>query len=148
MLLFLAPPPPDGYAVIVWLHSGDFTSGNASELSPFHLVFKQKLMVVTVAYRLGIFGFFTTMDFGAPGNFGLMDQSAALLWISRNIKLFGGNDKSVSKMTTQHSENRQQIICSSIFTKAHSIALLFLTFSRRSIFFRKIINFNYLTRNT
>lgn len=59
---------------------------------------KQKLIVVTVAYRLGIFGFFTSIDFAAPGNFGLMDQSAALLWISRHIKLFGGNEKSVTLM--------------------------------------------------
>ncbi len=81
---------------MVWLHSGDFTSGNASELSPFHLVFKQKVIVVTVAYRLGIFGFLTTADLIAPGNYGLMDQSAALLWLKNNVKLFGGNDKSVS----------------------------------------------------
>lgn len=53
-------------------------------------------MVITVAYRLGILGFFTTMDFEAGGNFGLMDQSAALLWINRNIELFRGNVKSVS----------------------------------------------------
>ncbi|KAG4080400.1 hypothetical protein HA402_010851, partial [Bradysia odoriphaga] len=92
------PPPPEGYAVIVWLHSGDFTVGNVSELNPFHLVLKQKLLVVTVAYRLGIFGFFTSMDFVAPGNFGLMDQSAALLWVNRNIKFFGGNDKSITIM--------------------------------------------------
>lgn len=96
LTILTAPPPPEGYAVIVWLHSGDFTTGNATELSPFHLVFKQKLMIVTVAYRLGIFGFFTSMDFASPGNYGLMDQSAALLWINRNIKLFGGNDNSVS----------------------------------------------------
>lgn len=91
----LDPPPKDGYAVIVWLHSGDFMTGNTSELNPFQLVFKQKIVVVSVAYRLGIFGFFTSMDGEAPGNFGLMDQSAALLWINRNIQLFHGNPKSV-----------------------------------------------------
>lgn len=91
----LDPPPKDGFAVIVWLHSGDFTVGNASEFNPFQLVFKQKVVIVTVAYRLGIFGFFTSMDGEAPGNYGLMDQSAALLWINRNIQLFNGNAKSV-----------------------------------------------------
>lgn len=97
--MFLSDPPPaDGYAVVVWLHSGDFNNGNTSELNPFHLVFKQKLIVVTVAYRMGMFGFFTSMDGEAAGNYGLMDQSAALLWINLNIKQFGGNDKQVTLM--------------------------------------------------
>lgn len=95
---FTESPPADGYAVIVWLHSGDFSQGNTTELNPFHLVFKQKVIVVSVSYRLGIFGFFTSMDGEAPGNFGLMDQSAALLWINRHIKLFGGNEKMVTLM--------------------------------------------------
>lgn len=90
------PPPADGYAVIVWLHSGDFLKGNASELNPFQLVFKQKVIVVTVAYRMGIFGFFTSLDGEAPGNFGLMDQAGALFWINQNIKLFGGNENSIT----------------------------------------------------
>lgn len=92
----LDPPPKDGYAVIAWLHSGDFVNGNSSQLNPFQLVFKQKVIVVTIAFRLGVFGFFTTNDGEAPGNFGLMDQSAALLWINRKIHLFNGNPKSVS----------------------------------------------------
>lgn len=70
-------------------------TGNASELNPFQLVFKQKIVMVSVAYRKGIFGFFTSMDGEAPGNFGLMDQSAALLWINRNIQHFNGNAQSV-----------------------------------------------------
>lgn len=94
----LDPPPAGGYAVVVWLHSGDFSSGNTTELNPFHLVFKQKLIVISVSYRLGIFGFFTSMDGEAPGNFGLMDQSAALLWINRNVQLFGGNERLVTLM--------------------------------------------------
>lgn len=98
LCIFSDPPPRDGYAVIVWLHSGDFARGNASELNPFQLVYKQKMIVVTVAYRLGIFGFFTSMDDEAPGNFGLMDQAAALQWIKRNIKLFNGNPNSVTLM--------------------------------------------------
>lgn len=67
-------------------------------MNPFQLVFKQKVIVVTVAFRLGIFGFFTSIDGEASGNFGLMDQSAALFWINRNIKLFNGNPESVTLM--------------------------------------------------
>lgn len=62
------------------------------------MVFKQKVVVVTIAFRLGVFGFFTTNDGEAPGNYGLMDQSAALLWINRNIHLFNGNPRSVTLM--------------------------------------------------
>jgi carboxylesterase type B len=61
-------------------------------------VFKQKVIVVSVAFRLNILGFFTTLDGESPGNFGLMDQSAALLWIRKNIKLFGGNEDNVTLM--------------------------------------------------
>ncbi|XP_055374478.1 neuroligin-4, Y-linked [Condylostylus longicornis] len=91
-------PPMEGFAVIVWLHSGDFSSGSAADLDPFQLVFKQKVVVVTVAYRLSIFGFFTTGDGEAAGNYGLMDQAAALLWIKKNIKLFNGNENSITLM--------------------------------------------------
>lgn len=63
--------------------------------NPYSLVFKQNVIVVTFAYRLNIMGFLTTMDGEAPGNFGLMDQVAALNWIKTNIKLFGGNPNSI-----------------------------------------------------
>lgn len=62
------------------------------------MVFKQKVIVVTIAYRLNILGFFTTLDGEAPGNFGLMDQSAALFWIKNNIKVFGGDEENVTLM--------------------------------------------------
>lgn len=84
--------------MIAWLHSGDFSSGNSSELNPFQIVFKQKVIVVTIAFRLGLFGFFTSNDGEAPGNFGLMDQSVALSWIKSNIHLFNGNPDSITLM--------------------------------------------------
>lgn len=56
------------------------------------------MIVVTIAYRLNIFGFFTTGDGESPGNYGLMDQSAALVWLKKNIKLFGGNPSSLTLM--------------------------------------------------
>lgn len=49
------------------------------------------MIVVTSAYRLNVFGFFTTMDGMAPGNFGLLDQVAALDWVNQQIRDFGGN---------------------------------------------------------
>lgn len=90
--------PSDGYAVIAWLHSGDFSRGSPFELNPHQLVFKQKVIVVTIAYRLNILGFFTSLDGESQGNFGLMDQSAALAWLKKNIMHFGGNEKTITLM--------------------------------------------------
>ena len=90
--------PPSGYAVIVYLHSGDFSTGSPFEINPFQFVFKQKVIVVTVAYRLNILGFFTTLDGESPGNFGLMDQAAALEWVQKNIKAFNGDPDNVTLM--------------------------------------------------
>lgn len=98
VFLILGIPPAQGYAVIAWLHSGDFSYGSATDLDPFQLVFKQKVIVVTIAYRLNIFGFLTTQDGESTGNYGLMDQSAALFWIKNNIKLFGGNENEITLM--------------------------------------------------
>lgn len=95
---FPGPAPPEGYAVIAYLHSGDFSNGSPFEINPHQLVFKQKVIVVTIAYRLNILGFFTSLDGEAHGNYGLMDQSAALFWIKRNIKAFGGDVDNVTLM--------------------------------------------------
>ncbi|XP_030383669.1 carboxylesterase 5A [Scaptodrosophila lebanonensis] len=92
------PPGINGYAVVVWIHSGDFSVGSPHDVEPFQLVFKQKLIVVTFSYRLNIFGFFSTDDGEAQGNYGLMDQSAALYWIKRNINFFGGDDTRITLM--------------------------------------------------
>lgn len=59
------------------------------------------MVVVTVAYRLNIFGFFTTMDAEAPGNYGMLDQVAALDWVKNNIESFNGSPTNV--MIAGHS---------------------------------------------
>lgn len=68
--LFSASPPPGGFAVIAYIHSGDFSNGSPFEINPFQLVFKQKVIVVTFAFRLGVFGFLTSLNGEAPGNYG------------------------------------------------------------------------------
>lgn len=50
---------------------------------------------MSVAYRLNIFGFFSTLDNASPGNFGLLDQVAALTWVKNNIESFGGDQENV-----------------------------------------------------
>jgi carboxylesterase type B len=61
-------------------------------------VFKQKVIVVTFAYRLNVLGFFTSLDGEAPGNFGLKDQAAAFFWVKNNIKAFGGDEENITLM--------------------------------------------------
>lgn len=98
LFILSGPAPTDSWPVIIWLHSGDFIRGSPNDIDPFQIVLKQKVLLVTVAYRLNIFGFFTSMDRQSTGNYGLMDQSAAMDWVKRNIKLFDGNPKSVTLM--------------------------------------------------
>ncbi|XP_063992237.1 carboxylesterase 5A isoform X2 [Diachasmimorpha longicaudata] len=88
-------PPEDGWPVMVWFHGGDFNTGTPAIWDATTLVNKQKILVVTVAYRLNIFGFFTTGDAEAPGNYGMLDQVAALDWIKTNIELFEGSPRNI-----------------------------------------------------
>lgn len=55
----------------------------------------RQVLVVTVAYRLNILGFFTTTDTEASGNYGMFDQIAALDWIKQNIKYFNGSPSNI-----------------------------------------------------
>jgi para-nitrobenzyl esterase len=89
--------------VIVWIYGGGYINGSAS--MPLYwgdrLVHKG-VIVVTIAYRLGPLGFLAHPDLTresphhSSGNYGLMDQIAALEWIQRNIAAFGGDPKNVT----------------------------------------------------
>ncbi|CAH0702336.1 unnamed protein product [Spodoptera exigua] len=85
------------YSVIVFIHGGGFSSGSNSKLiyNPQFLV-KDNVIVVTINYRIGAFGFLCLGIKEAPGNIGLKDQLAALKWIQNNIAYFGGNPNSVT----------------------------------------------------
>ncbi|KAB0801338.1 hypothetical protein PPYR_05692 [Photinus pyralis] len=91
-------PPAEGYATIVWIHPGNFTNGNPAMWNPYTIVYRQRVIVVTFAYRLNVMGFFTSNDGEAPGNYGIMDQQAALLWVKNNIKSFSGDPNNISLM--------------------------------------------------
>ncbi|XP_036604071.1 cocaine esterase-like [Trichosurus vulpecula] len=77
--------------VMVWIHGGGLFSGGASMYDGSTLSASQNVVVVTIQYRLGILGFFSTGDEHAPGNWGFLDQVAALRWIQKNIAHFGGD---------------------------------------------------------
>jgi para-nitrobenzyl esterase len=84
--------------VLVYLFGGGFIAGDASEPRyDGEAMAKQGLVVVTVGYRLGVFGFLAHPELTAEspnhssGNYGLLDQIAALKWVRRNIAAFGGD---------------------------------------------------------
>ncbi|XP_067658961.1 cocaine esterase-like [Haliotis asinina] len=83
-------------SVMVWIHGGSFKSGGAPLYEPWKLVTEQDVIVVVVQYRLGVFGFLSTGNVEAPGNFGLLDQVLALEWVQKNIASFGGDPNSVT----------------------------------------------------
>ncbi|XP_035679082.1 carboxylesterase 5A-like [Branchiostoma floridae] len=82
--------------VMVWIHGGSLVSGTGALYNFTALVAHQDVIVVTVNYRLGAFGFLSTGDDNAPGNYGFLDQVEALRWIKSNIKNFGGDPDRVT----------------------------------------------------
>lgn len=89
--------------VIVWIYGGGYINGSASMPLYWGDRLAQKgVIVVTIAYRLGPLGFLALPELTreslhhSSGNYGLMDQIAALEWIHRNIAAFGGDPKRVT----------------------------------------------------
>jgi carboxylesterase type B len=73
-----------------------FKPPQVRDVSPGELLPSREVVLVTVQYRLGTFGFFSTGDSEAPGNVGLLDQVEALKWVQENIQAFRGNKGSVT----------------------------------------------------
>ena len=89
--------------VMVWIYGGGFAAGGASE--PRHdgqFLAHRNVVIVSMNYRLGIFGFFVHPELTAEsphhasGNYGLLDQTAALEWVRDNISNFGGDPSNVT----------------------------------------------------
>jgi len=91
--------------VIVWIYGGGFTQGTAN-LANYDggQIAKKGVVYVAINYRVGSFGFMAHPDLnaenerGTSGNWGLLDQNAALKWVQRNIAQFGGNPNNVTIM--------------------------------------------------
>ncbi|XP_056384330.1 fatty acyl-CoA hydrolase precursor, medium chain-like [Hyla sarda] len=82
--------------VMVFIHGGALVMGGAMMFEGSALAAYENVVVVSIQYRLGIPGFFSTGDDRAPGNYGLLDQVAALQWVQENIAYFGGDPNSVT----------------------------------------------------
>jgi len=98
-----AAAPADERPVMVWIHGGALTRGsgatpayNGAELA------RRGVVLVTINYRLGPFGFLAHPDLtaesshGASGNYGVLDQIAALRWVKENIDAFGGDPERIT----------------------------------------------------
>jgi para-nitrobenzyl esterase len=89
--------------VLVFIHGGAFTSGSGGiAIYDGAALARRGIVVVTVNYRLGIFGFLAHPELAkesghnSAGNYGLLDQVAALEWVKRNIAAFGGDPAKVT----------------------------------------------------
>ena len=98
-----APSAEERRPVLVYIHGGGFSEGSGSVLVyDGEPLAKKGLVVVTINYRLGLFGFFAhpelsaESDHSASGNYGLLDQVAALKWVQKNISDFGGDPDNVT----------------------------------------------------
>ena len=97
-----AKSPNEKLAVMVWIYGGAFSIGSTSvSLYDGMNLAKKGIVLVSVSYRLGAFGFMahpelTREQGGHSGNYGLLDQIAGLQWVKRNIAAFGGDPNRVT----------------------------------------------------
>src|SRR5689334_17035679 len=89
--------------VLVYFYGGGFVAGDGSEARYEGPSMARKgIVALTVNYRLGVFGFLAHPELTkesphhASGNYGLLDQNAALRWVQQNIAAFGGDPKRVT----------------------------------------------------
>jgi len=98
-----APEAAAGAPVFIWIHGGALSSGSSKEpMYDGSKLAELGLIVVSINYRLGILGYLAhpelseTSSRGVSGNYGLLDQIAALRWVQENISEFGGNQNNVT----------------------------------------------------
>jgi para-nitrobenzyl esterase len=90
-------------SVLVWIYGGGFSSGSAAcAVYDGEEMSKKGIVFVSINYRVGVLGFLahpelrSESEHNVSGNYGLLDQIAALLWISKNIEAFGGDPRKVT----------------------------------------------------
>jgi para-nitrobenzyl esterase len=98
-----AKPSKEKLPVFVYFYGGGFLAGDGSERRyDGESMAKRGIITLTVNYRLGVFGFLAHPELTkesahqSSGNYGLLDQNAALLWVQKNIEAFGGDPKRVT----------------------------------------------------
>ncbi len=108
--------------VAFWIHGGAFLGGNASEKEFDGVEYcRRGVIFVSIQYRLGVFGFLAhpwlTSEAGTSGNYGVLDQIAALKWVHENIAAFGGNPENITVFGQSAGAMSVQTLVSSPLTE-------------------------------
>ena len=111
--------------VAMWIHGGGFREGFAyePEMDGGEAWASRGVLLVSVTYRLGVLGFFSHPLLSAEsphnvsGNYGLMDQAAALKWIRNNIEQFGGDPENITIFGQSAGAGSVQSLCASPLSK-------------------------------
>lgn len=114
----------DKLPVMVWIHGGGFAIG-ATSMPHFQgdRIAQKGVVLVSIAYRLGAFGFLAHPELsaenaeGVSGNYGLLDQIAALRWVKNNIAVFGGNPDNVTIFGESAGAISVSMLCASPLAK-------------------------------
>jgi para-nitrobenzyl esterase len=120
--------------VVMWIHGGGYREGFAfePEMDGGEEWASRGVILVTVTYRLGVMGFFThpllsaESPHGISGNYGLMDQVAAVKWIHNNILQFGGDPNNITIFGQSAGAGSVQSLCASPLSKnmiSHMISM-------------------------
>jgi len=119
-----APEKAEKLPVIVWIHGGGYFGGTGAQpLYDGARLTRRGVIVVTLNYRLGIFGFLATPELSADspdhasGNQGIEDQIAALKWVKGNIAAFGGDPERVTIMGESAGANSVAVLVASPLAK-------------------------------
>ena len=116
-----APKDAKNCPVAMWIHGGAFMGGSASEKEFDGAAYcKRGVVFVSVQYRLGVLGFLAhpwlTEEAGTSGNYGILDQIAALNWIYENISAFGGDPENITVFGQSAGAMSTQTLISSPLT--------------------------------
>jgi para-nitrobenzyl esterase len=110
--------------VMVWIHGGGFVAGTpAEQLYHGEWLAKKGVVVVSIGYRLGVFGFLAHPDLSAEserhvsGNYGLLDVIAGLQWVQKNVSAFGGDPGRVTIFGESAGAIAVSQLCASPLTK-------------------------------
>lgn len=117
-----AKSPKDKMPVLVWIYGGGFSMGSSSQYDGRPLA-EKGVILVTINYRVGQLGYFVYPELSAEdphhvsGNYGILDQIAALQWVHDNIAAFGGDPKNVTIFGESAGGISVSMLCASPLAK-------------------------------
>ena len=110
--------------ILVYIHGGSLTTGTSSSYETNgETMAKNGVIMITIAYRLGVFGYFAHQELinespnNTTGNYGLLDQIAALKWVNDNASYFGGDKNNITIAGESAGSSSVSAICASPLAK-------------------------------